>query len=555
MDAFIRHKHIGGLNAYRKPIVAAITIALLIGIFVGNVQHVCAAIPNEPVKISATSSTETEELSKRINQLVKELEYSDKVAEDFNDMVISWKDAQGEPVLVAWKQGLNQARQDYKKAKISKPQLAKLEENIVKELSQRIQKEITADFSLKFFDLADVIKHKQAQCLGYSQLLYITGNSVGLSVQAIEVVELTTGLLLPEAGHIASIVTLTDGRTRMVDLAPNGFISKPFLMEEEFAKAGNYWELKDKTNALGIHRRIQILDANGLIGSIYTNRGAFYAKLGQHTQAISHFTKAIELNPKYAKAYSNRGAAYTKLGQHTQAISDYSHAIELDPKFAQAYYNRGVAYVKLGQLPQAISDYTKAIELNPKYADAYCNRGVTYRKLGQLPQAMSDYTKAIELNPKDAEAYYNRGVAYVKLGQLPQAISDYNKAIELNPKYAEAYSNRGVVYGMLGQFTQAISDYNKAIELNPKYADAYINRGNAYYKLDQHTPAISDYAKAIELNPKYAKAYCSRGVAYAFLGKPEEAKKDLLKAVELNSALKALVKRISDHFKLDLRLD
>jgi len=32
MDAFIRHKHIGGLNAYRKPIIAAIGIALLIGI-------------------------------------------------------------------------------------------------------------------------------------------------------------------------------------------------------------------------------------------------------------------------------------------------------------------------------------------------------------------------------------------------------------------------------------------------------------------------------------------------------------------------------------------
>jgi tetratricopeptide (TPR) repeat protein len=331
MDAFIAYKHIGGLKAYRKPIVAAITIALLIGIFVGNLQHVYAATTNEPAKISATSSTETEELSKRINQLVKELEYPDKVAEDFVTMVMGWKDAQGEPVLVAWKKSLNQARQDYKEAKISKAELAKVEENIAKELSQRIQKEIRYAFSGKLFDLVDVVKNKQTQCLGYSLLVYILGNSLGLPIKAINVEELMTGLLLPEVSHIASIVSLSDDRTVMVDISQVGFISRPFLMEKEFAKVGNYWELKDPNNPLGIYRKIQVLDRNGLIGSIYCNRGYNYAKLGQHTQAISDCTKAIELNPKFAQAYSNRGAAYCRLGKPEEAKKDLLKAVELNP--------------------------------------------------------------------------------------------------------------------------------------------------------------------------------------------------------------------------------
>ncbi|GAF91447.1 unnamed protein product, partial [marine sediment metagenome] len=106
-----------------------------------------------------------------------------------------------------------------------------------------------------------------------------------------------------------------------------------------------------------------------------------------------------------------------------------------------------------------------------------------------------------------------------------------------------------------GQYTQAISDYTRAIELNPKYALAYNNRGLAYGNLGQYSKAISDFTRAIELNPKYAKAYNSRGIAYASLGKFEEAKKDLLKAVELNPALKAFVKELSDHFKLNLKLE
>jgi len=197
-------------------------------------------------------------------------------------MVVDWKDTQGQWVLVAWKQRLNQAGEDYKQPEISKDQLAELEDNIVKELSQRIQKEISPDFSKKFFDLPDVVKNKQGQCVGYSQLVYIAGNSVGLSVQAIDVVELMTlGLLPPEADHTASIVSLTDGRTMMLDLVAGGFISKPFIIEEEFTKVGNYLELKDKTNPLGIHRRIQIYERNGLIAAIYSRRGTVYSGLAQ----------------------------------------------------------------------------------------------------------------------------------------------------------------------------------------------------------------------------------------------------------------------------------
>ncbi|KPJ63192.1 MAG: hypothetical protein AMS15_01210 [Planctomycetes bacterium DG_23] len=50
-----------------------------------------ASPPKEPVKASAPASSEIGELSLAIKQLVKGLEYSDKVAEDFVKMVSGWK--------------------------------------------------------------------------------------------------------------------------------------------------------------------------------------------------------------------------------------------------------------------------------------------------------------------------------------------------------------------------------------------------------------------------------------------------------------------------------
>jgi len=270
-----------------------------------------------------------EEYIEQIKQLVKGLEYSDKVAEDFVQMISKWRDAQGRAILTSWKQRLNQTEDEYKQGRISKDQLAKVEENITRELSQRIQKEIS--FNIKFFDLVDVIKHRQAQCLSYSQLVYILGSSVGLSVEAIDVEKPFNGVLITGRGHIAGIVNLTDGKMMMVDLIPGSFVSKPFIIEKEYTKVGNYWELKDEDNPLGIHRRIQIFDRNGLIAAIYYNRGVAYGNLGQHNQAISDFTRAIELNPEFALAYNNRGVAYAWLGEFAQAKKDLLKAVELNP--------------------------------------------------------------------------------------------------------------------------------------------------------------------------------------------------------------------------------
>jgi len=453
------------VNRYTKPIVVAVVVAMIVGIFVGC-EQVYATTPKEPSKVSAPSSAEIAALSEQIKQSVTELEYSDKVTQDFVKMISGWRDKQGRPLLVVWKEKLAEAKEDNKQGKISKAQLAKLEESIANELRQRIRKDIS--YNVKFFELADVIKHRQTQCLGYSQLVYIIGNSVGLSVKAIGVFEvMTPALLSARDSHISCMVSLTDGKTMMVDLVKGGFISRPFIIEKEFTKVGNYWELKDKNNPLGIHRRIQLLDKNGLIAGIYNNRGVVYDGLRQHTKAISDYNKAIELNPKYALAYNNRGFAYYNLGQHTKAISDLTKAIELNPKFAEAYNNRGVVYRSLGQVTKAIFDYSKAIELNPKFAKAYYNRGIDYANLGQYTRAISDFSKAIELNPKYAEAYQIRGAVYGNLGQYTQAISDFTKAIELDPKYAEAYNNRGVAYAILGKFEEAKEDLLKAVKLNP----------------------------------------------------------------------------------------
>ena len=137
---------------------------------------------------------------------------------------------------------------------------------------------------------------------------------------------------------------------------------------------------------------------------------------------LTLWNDVVHKSPKKAKPYYNRGVAYDDQGSIQQAISDYTKAIEINPNLAEPYNNRGNAY-KQGNFIQAISDFAKAIELNPNYTEAYSNRGAAYAIQGNFTQAISDYTKAIEINPNYVGTYIHRGNVYFM-------IKKYNKAWE-----------------------------------------------------------------------------------------------------------------------------
>ena len=120
------------------------------------------------------------------------------------------------------------------------------------------------------------------------------------------------------------------------------------------------------------------------------------------TGAVLTSAPVIFSVPEKAKAESavffyNRGIDKYDRGDYYGAIADYTKAIEINPRFADAYYNRGNLKRDLEDYYGAIADYTKAIEINPRYVEAIENRGFAKSKLKDYEGACMDYRKALSL--------------------------------------------------------------------------------------------------------------------------------------------------------------
>ena len=85
---------------------------------------------------------------------------------------------------------------------------------------------------------------------------------------------------------------------------------------------------------------------------------------------LSAFAQPPGVNKGAVEAF-NKGVSEANKRNFKEAISFYSKAIELDPKYSSALHNRGIIYYNMRSQPEAIADFTALISINPKDHDAY----------------------------------------------------------------------------------------------------------------------------------------------------------------------------------------
>lgn len=93
------------------------------------------------------------------------------------------------------------------------------------------------------------------------------------------------------------------------------------------------------------------------------------AERAQAKAIIEVYSNQIKDDPKDIGAYTNRGAYWAQLGLHIQAINDYNQALKIDPDQPIIYYNRALSKARFFYTYDACLDLKKASNLGLLQAD------------------------------------------------------------------------------------------------------------------------------------------------------------------------------------------
>jgi len=83
------------------------------------------------------------------------------------------------------------------------------------------------------------------------------------------------------------------------------------------------------------------------------------------SEALTMYTKAIEIDGSNPVFYCNRAAAHSKMDNHGQAVEDCQRAVDMDPSYSKAYGRLGLAYSSMDRHKEAVDNFKKALQLEP----------------------------------------------------------------------------------------------------------------------------------------------------------------------------------------------
>jgi adenylate cyclase len=193
------------------------------------------------------------------------------------------------------------------------------------------------------------------------------------------------------------------------------------------------------------------------------------------------FSKAVELDPMYARAYAG--------------IADCDSFLALQ-------YHEGVA------IDSILATSAQALALDPGVAEAHASRGLALSLAQRYEEAMGEFEQAIRLDPNSFEAHYFYGRACFAQNRLKQAAALFERAAELKPDDYQSAAFLTMIYRSIGREREIEAAARKAVERaeqeltvhpeNPR--PAYLG-ANCLLAIGERDRAMEWLSRALAIDP------------------------------------------------------
>ena len=140
----------------------------------------------------------------------------------------------------------------------------------------------------------------------------------------------------------------------------------PSYLEHMEVYSNTLWQLKREV-PLG-HLAHTLMEQDRLSPQAWCALGNANSLDQQHDDAIKCFSRATQLDPKFAYAFTLQGHEHVTNEEFEKAMAAFRGAISADSRHYNGWYGLGNVFERMGKLEFAEKHYRKAAEINPNNA-------------------------------------------------------------------------------------------------------------------------------------------------------------------------------------------
>jgi tetratricopeptide (TPR) repeat protein len=213
------------------------------------------------------------------------------------------------------------------------------------------------------------------------------------------------------------------------------------------------------------------------------------------------------------------------------SVSHFDKAIALDPTFASAELARANASATAGDF---FAHLNKAVALagSASQGEQLLISATEDGANGNAGAQRQDLEKLVAAYPKDERAQVALGNYYFGQQDFAQAITHYKQAIAAAPDYSPAYNILGYAYRQSGDYSDAEQTFKKYTELIPNDPNPYDSYGELLLKMGRFDDSIVQYRKALSVDTHFNPSHFGIAADLMYLNKSDDATAELQKMAD-----------------------
>ena len=176
------------------------------------------------------------------------------------------------------------------------------------------------------------------------------------------------------------------------------------------------------------------------------------------SQALSYEQEAVTPDLRKDILYY-QAEAYERMSDPANAVSAYTKILELSGDEVVALMKRGLAYEQMGDDANAVKDLRQTIKKSKKSYAVYRALYQSLSRQGKDEEAKAVLQEALELAGTTAEDLYYQGIIYTELGEKDKAKELLQQSYAKG--YAPALAGQGEAAYLAGEYKEACSFFEK----------------------------------------------------------------------------------------------